>query len=273
MGRFIDLTGQRFGLLTVVQRLPPADGRTLWLTRCDCGNEKVAKTEKLRAGECRSCGCRERMSHGLYTAHRPEHQAWSDMKSRCSNPEHRSYADYGGRGITVCARWAESFEAFLADMGPRPSPEHSIDRIDNNRGYEPGNCRWAVPAVQMSNTRRNRYVEYLGERVTVSQLARRFGISKATLRMRLEQGEAVAAAVASLASRERGDRAGENNGRARLTEEQVAEIRRRAPSPTERGRNAAYERLGSEFGVTGAQIRKIALGQAWAAGARGVNGR
>lgn len=92
-------------------------------------------------------------THGLSRTH--EYYCWMSMRTRCLSPIHHKYKDYGGRGITICERWRDSFENFLSDMGPRPSPKHSIDRIDNDGDYEPGNCRWALPHIQHANKRRD----------------------------------------------------------------------------------------------------------------------
>lgn len=123
--------------------------------------------------------------HGMcYT---PTWQAWRDMKARCSNPELKNYPRYGGRGISVCKRWLV-FEHFLADMGVRPDGM-SLDRKDNNGNYDPGNCEWVNRFAQMKNTRRNRFVEYHGERLIISEWARRFVVSRFAIRDGLRRGE------------------------------------------------------------------------------------
>ncbi|HEY9737554.1 MAG TPA: hypothetical protein V6D06_14770 [Trichocoleus sp.] len=113
------------------------------------------------------------------------------MKSRCHNPNNAAYDRYGGRGIVVCDRWRESFENFYADMGPRPSEQHSIDRINNDGNYEPGNCRWATDKQQSRNTRRNRLLTYNGETLFLDEWAERLSISKHTLQTRLWRGWSV----------------------------------------------------------------------------------
>ena len=115
-------------------------------------------------------------------------RSWRGMLARCYSRTHHAYARYGGRGIAVCERWRASFEAFLEDMGPRPSKRQSIDRIDNDGDYEPGNCRWATPRQQARNRRNNREITWRGETRTVAGWAEVLGLSKHALRHRLEAG-------------------------------------------------------------------------------------
>lgn len=155
----IDLTGQRFGRLAAVERTANTTaGKAQWACRCDCGQFAVVPTSSLRRGFTRSCGCLSRelsserlRSHGL--SRTPEFRAWSSMLSRCHRPANQNYAHYGGRGIKVCAEWSASFEAFYEHIGPRPSTAHSLDRIDVDGNYEPGNVRWATIKEQRHNRR------------------------------------------------------------------------------------------------------------------------
>ena len=163
--RLINITGHRYGRLTVLRMNGRKDGRPLWLCRCECGNEITVLANSLRQGNTNSCGClqQERRSqigktnrtHGESNSENGqpsrEYRAWNSLKERCHNPKNKDFAEYGGRGITVCERW-NSYENFLADMGRCP-PGKSIDRIDNSGNYEPGNCRWSTSSEQNKNRR------------------------------------------------------------------------------------------------------------------------
>lgn len=163
---------------------------------CECGNPWVGRLYALRHGATKSCGClnKERASKPKYTTHgmvnTPEYNAYRGIRKRCYAVNHKSYADYGGRGITMCAEWLESFENFYRDMGPRPGPAFSIDRIDNNKGYSADNCRWATKEEQNNNRRSCHYVEHGTEILTVTQLAKRLGVHRRTLTDRLNRGKA-----------------------------------------------------------------------------------
>lgn len=156
--RMIDRIGDRYGRLTVIAQSPSRGKGVEWLCQCDCGNQTVVRSIAMVIGNTRSCGClrvdavvRRNLTHGM--RHTPTYNSWASMIQRTCNPRHPSWKNYGGRGVTVCDRWLHSFEDFLADMGARP-PGLSIDRIDNDGNYEPGNCRWATRSQQNSNTRR-----------------------------------------------------------------------------------------------------------------------
>lgn len=166
MGKFIDITGQKFGRLTALDHTR-LDGRKeiYWRCTCECGGSKYVMSQNLRTGKIQSCGCllrettgKRRRTHGQSRSvpggkASPEYRAWTAMRERCNYPKAVGYKNYGGRGITVCAEWQEDFQAFFDHIGPRPSPKHSVDRVDNEGHYEPGNVRWATRAEQARNTR------------------------------------------------------------------------------------------------------------------------
>lgn len=191
MNRRIDLTGERFGQLTVVEFSGMTPGRnSTWNCVCDCGRETVVAMPNLKSGHTRSCGCLFKggfVTHGLYNEKLPEYKAWAGARDRCRNPNRKCWKDYGGRGITFAECW-DDFEVFLADVGKRPSPKHSLDRINNNGNYEPGNVRWATKAEQMANARSNHVISFNGESLCLSQWARKQGIHHKTLRTRLRRG-------------------------------------------------------------------------------------
>jgi hypothetical protein len=148
------LLGKKFGRLTVMQQAPSHNGRTMWLCDCDCGTRGVAISGRLlKKGTTKSCGCLRggRIRHGHGNKRSREYRCWINMRARCNDSNKQAYKWYGARGIRVCDRW-NSFENFLADMGPKP-PGHSLDRIDVNGNYEPSNCRWATKSEQISNRR------------------------------------------------------------------------------------------------------------------------
>lgn len=209
--------GTEFGDLVVIGPAEPFtrnNGRkaAASLCRCACGSERRYKNNGLRNGRWQSCGCKQqansaaaRIKHGHAQGGRrsPVLDIWKGMLRRCSDPKFSRWEDYGGRGITVCERWRADFLAFLADVGPRPSPSHTLERIDNNANYEPSNVRWATKNEQANNKRNNRQVDYLGETITLAELARRTGLPSSALRRRLVAGLNVDEAIAGTKARRR----------------------------------------------------------------------
>jgi hypothetical protein len=179
MGRNkIDLTGKVFGRLTVVSEnsIKSLSGGIRWNCQCECGKTTIAMGSNLRNGDTKSCGCymidkntESNITHGMSRS--LEYNIWRGINRRCSNPGDKAYHYYGGKGITVCDQWLNSFEAFYEDMGPRPSPDHSIDRRENDKGYYKDNCRWATRVEQQNNRRNNVFYEYKGQQYTIPQLA------------------------------------------------------------------------------------------------------
>lgn len=197
-----DLAGQRFGRLTVLEYAGyrQKSRSHMWQCACDCGGQITTQERFLLKGGCRSCGCvrREKLSrlgrsmatHGdsRVGKHSPEYECWSRIKARCHRLSHHHYGLYGGRGIQVCERWRNSFEAFLADVGRRPGPEYSLDRINTDGHYEPGNVRWATQTQQCRNRRNNRLLTFRGEIATLAEWAERSDIDQSTVGYRLRAG-------------------------------------------------------------------------------------
>lgn len=208
MGKKIDLAGQRFGRLTAISKgSKNASGKFLWLCICDCGNERLIPTGNLQSGNSRSCGClrdelhEERVrTHGMTRSR--IHNVWTHMWQRTTNPRDRSYLNYGGRGIKVCEQW-RTFEGFYADMGPTYADGLTIDRIDNDGNYEPGNCRWITKAEQNRNRRSNVWIEFRGRRLCRAEWAEMLGIHPETLNWRLSSGWSVERALTEGVSPER----------------------------------------------------------------------
>ena len=188
------MIGQRFTRLLVVASAGRDKWRKpLWECLCDCGTIRIARGHDLNRGLQKSCGClrrettrRIRTTHGMSRS--PEFRAWAKLIGRCHTPTDSSFATYGALGIEVCQRWRDSFEDFFADVGPRPSAAYSLDRIDPAGPYSPDNCRWATTAEQSSNRSSSRLLEFEGERVCLSELARRFGLHPTTLANRIKAG-------------------------------------------------------------------------------------
>ena len=192
------MTARTFGKLTVMEWAYERRGR-IWLCKviCSCGTERVVRRLSLQSGRTRSCGClRRKMQHDLHLKHGGarrglrlvEYGTWVKMIVRCENPKDKAYPHYGGRGIAVCERWRNSFAAFLSDMGRRPGPGYSIDRIKNERGYEPGNCQWVMGPAQNRNKRNSRRITYAGLTLSLGEWSERTGVNQKTLATRHDRG-------------------------------------------------------------------------------------
>lgn len=194
MPKLINLLGQKFGKLTVVAfHGQDAKGNSLWLCKCDCGNDYIGVGAQIKRLHSKSCGCIQvsaaqeaSRTHGMTGT--PTYQSWLNLKTRCLNPNREQWNDYGGRGITVCQRWLDSFEAFYADVGERPSVQHTIERKDTNGNYEPGNCVWATRQEQNRNRRDNRKITVDGVTKCAAQWAEEKGINVETLVKRVQVG-------------------------------------------------------------------------------------
>ena len=261
-----DYTNHRFGIVTALERV----NHVSWRVRCDCGNERVVWVSKLVT--LLSCGC----LHGVATKNRltrhgegkrtdgrliAEYQTWASMRARCNCDSSSAFDSYGRRGIYVCERWS-SYEAFLEDMGRRPSDDHSIDRIDVNGSYTcgkhdvcsdcreknaPANCQWATKQAQAQNKRTSRLVTAFGETHCVAEWARRLNMNTRVLHGRLDSG----------LSLEDDECRRPKEVRCKVTEDNVREIRRRALG----GESAAS--IGVEFGVTPHTVRSIVSKKRW----------
>lgn len=190
----IDVVGQTFHRLTVIANEPTRQGRSWIRCLCSCGNELITMSSSVRRGLTKSCGClnEEHKVRGLRykdgRSNLPEYRLFRDMCNRCHLPTRKSYKNYGARGIIVCAEWRHNFEQFLKDMGPRPSPEHTIERKDNDGPYSKDNCRWATRTEQMNNMRTNRLLTWNGETRTLAEWCKLYDKHYPRVQYRLNAG-------------------------------------------------------------------------------------
>jgi hypothetical protein len=198
MGRFIDLTGKRFGKLTVIKIDSKDKFRHLrWLCKCDCGNETVVLSDNLKRNHTKSCGCEiTRVNSEVHKKHGKrytpngqsrEYTIWCNMLGRCKNPKRPDYCHYGGRGIKVCKKW-HAFEGFWEDMRATYRDGLTLERIDVNGDYCPENCRWATMPEQANNKTNNHHVNYNGEKMTLKEACEKQGINYSTVFGRLKLG-------------------------------------------------------------------------------------
>jgi hypothetical protein len=189
----IDRAGKRFGAVTILDRAPSKGRGWVWRYRCDCGAEGVCRSSRIPQGGCPRCS-KERhdkavTKHGnARSGKRTDlYQCWLGIRQRCFNENNESYPHYGGRGITVSPRW-DDFEVFAADIPPRPSAKHQLDRIDNNGNYEPGNVRWATCRDNNRNRRSNRMLTFNGQTLVMKEWAEKVGLPYTTLKQRIANG-------------------------------------------------------------------------------------
>lgn len=200
MSLLIELAGEKIGRLTVIDRVGSDKNKNaLWRCLCDCGREVTVKGSELKKCHTRSCGCLQRdtvaarnRSHGMSKT--AEYETWSGIIKRCDKTGRTDSHLYSDKGITVCDRW-RSFENFIADMGPKPSSSHSIERNDSNKNYCPENCRWATATEQARNTSRNHYLEFGGQTKCIAEWAEITGIRRSTIWVRLQRGWSVERAL------------------------------------------------------------------------------
>ena len=208
IGCFQDLTGQRFGRLIVVKRAENTkSGDARWMCKCDCGNETIVKAKNLKSGGTKSCGCLQKeIARETCKVHSATHRMskttiyndWNSMKQRCYNPNSEKYHRYGERGIIVCDRWRDSFEAFYEDVSKLPhfgEQGYTLNRIDNDGNYEPNNVEWATPKEQANNRQSNHLLTFNDKTQTIVQWAYETGIKSATIARRLKKGWSVEKAL------------------------------------------------------------------------------
>jgi len=179
------IIGEKYGRLTPIS-VEGKDkyGRATYRCVCECGNECVVLGSLLTIGKVKSCGCLK----GTGASRTLTYASWRSAKDRCYSKNHEHYDRYGGRGITMCDRWRYSFDNFLKDMGERPSKDYTLERIDNNVGYCPDNCKWASRREQANNRKGNHLITYNEETMTVSELARRYNIKVGNVFASLRRG-------------------------------------------------------------------------------------
>ncbi len=202
-GKTEDLTGRKFNRLTVISWHGIKHHERTWLCKCDCGNEAIVCSNHLNKGKVKSCGCanidqvtrmgRANTKHGHWNDGKftPEYNSWLSMNARCNNVSMHAYSDYGGRGIKICDRWSgdNGFVNFYADMGNKPTPKHTLDRINNNGNYEPSNCRWGTAKQQSRNRRSNHIIEYNGESFCIGEWREIFGLKSSTFYGMLQKSD------------------------------------------------------------------------------------
>jgi len=187
-----DIIGKKFNMLTVIKEVGKTNGGSYtYVCKCDCGTEATLSGTAVKLGYTKSCGCLQKINaanskrtHGLTES--DEYTIWRGMLSRCYNKNHAGYSYYGGAGITVCDEWINSFETFYRDMGERPSKSHSIDRKEGDKDYSKNNCFWATKKEQSRNIKSNRWYEYNGRKMILSDWAKYLNIAPGELSAHLK---------------------------------------------------------------------------------------
>lgn len=196
-----DMLGHRIGSWTVMSEAGVKNGSYFWECVCDCGTISILNGCNLRRGSSKSCGCKkaELMSKKSTThgdtrggVNTKEFRAWMAIINRCTKPTDNAYHHYGGRGITVCYTWLNSYESFLSDIGRAPTPKHSVERKDNNKGYDKDNCVWATHKEQCRNRRSNVYLTHNGVTKILGDWAKEFGIDRGRIGWHLKNGKSFA---------------------------------------------------------------------------------
>ena len=221
-----DLTGQQFGLLTAIARLPPhgKNGSYMWVCDCECGGTAIVRTSDLLNGHTLSCGCYKHMQKNIRTSDTRLYNIWSNMKQRCSNPNNKNYRYYGGRGIKVCSEW-QKFEAFYywaVSNGYKDGL--TIERKDNDGNYEPSNCEWITRVRQHRNTTRTRRYKMYGKVFTLTELCRIYGVPRTTVQGRLNKGEPIEKALKKYRRSKMNDKLLELSDRLKALKDRKAEI-------------------------------------------------
>lgn len=264
----IDLTGKKFGRLTVVgKKYVPKNGRNriYWECECECGGKVDARVDSLTTGLVRSCGCLKKeqdrinltANHSHKMSGKRLYRIWVGMKGRCHNPRNPSYGRYGARGIVVCEEWKNSFEAFqMWAFNNGYSDDKTIERIDNNGPYSPENCRWATNKEQSRNRRSNIKVLYQGKHITLMELSEATGIPYGTIAGRYERGDRGKRLVRSIGEdylRVRGSR----QHLSKLTENDVISIKRLLQL------GEKQKEIARKYGISPATVNSIAKGRTW----------
>lgn len=267
MGKRKDITGIKFGRLTAIEVDSSKDSRkSYWVCKCDCGKTTTVRGDMLKSGNTSSCGCLKKEIDKINLIANHSHKMsgtriyieWAGLKSRCLNVNNKSYPNYGGRGIGVCKDWINSFESFMDwALSNGYDSDLTIDRIDNNKGYYPENCRWVDVKTQCNNRRSNILVEYHGESITLTQLSERTGLSFGMLWCRYKRGDRGESLTREYGEKRKALR-GESNKQTKITESQAMEIKKRLKNSNN------IVNLSKEMNVSKHIIYDIKRGKTWA---------